>query len=187
MSELIVTEFVTLDGVMEAPGGEPGHPHTGWAASMGPDEAALKSQEVFDHDILLVGRVTYESFAGAWPDYEGEMADRMNSMPKYVVSNTLTDPEWNNTTVLEGDAMSAVRDLKARDEGSIIVAGSRTLVHALFEADLVDQVQLMVFPVSVGGGFGVFPQTRKKTAFTLTETKAFPSGIVWQVFRTSRD
>ena len=187
MSELIVTEFVTLDGVMEAPGGEPSHPHTGWAGSMGPDEAALKSQEVFDNDILLVGRVTYESFAGAWPDYEGEMADRMNSMPKYVVSSTLTDPAWTNTTVLDGDPMQAVADLKARDEGSILVAGSCTLVHSLFEADLVDQVQLMIFPVSIGGGLRLFPESRTKTSFTLTETQTFPSGVVWQIYRTSRD
>lgn len=182
MSELTVSEFVTLDGVMEAPGGEPSHPHTGWAAEMG-DAFPIKRQEVFDHDALLVGRVTYESFAGAWPGYEGDMADRMNSMPKYVVSNTLTDAEWNNTTVLAGDAVQAVTDLLATDVGSVLVVGSGTLVHALLEADLVDRLQLLIYPVTIGGGFRVFPDSTRKTSFTLTDTQTFPNSLTWQVFR----
>src|SRR5262245_53516209 len=136
MRTLVVSEFVTLDGVMEAPGGEPSHPHTGWVMDYeGEEQVAYKFQEVLDAETLLVGRVTYESFAGAWPTYEGAFADRMNSMAKAVVSNTLSDPAWNNTTVLSGDAPSAVRALKEGDGGPILVAGSGTLVHALLDHD----------------------------------------------------
>src|SRR5688500_16095188 len=104
MRKLIVSELVTLDGVMEAPGGEPSHPHTNWAGDlMGEAEIANRYRETLECDVLLIGRVTYESFAGAWPTYEGPFADRMNGMPKYVVSSTLTNPEWNNTTVISGD------------------------------------------------------------------------------------
>ena len=116
MSDLIVTEFVSLDGVMEAPGGEPTHPHTGWTIPYhGPEQIEYKFQEMLDAEVHLIGRVTYESFAGAWPTYEGPFADRMNSMPKVVVSSTLTDPAWNNTTVLAGRRWStASRALKER-------------------------------------------------------------------------
>src|SRR4249919_3836315 len=109
MRELIVTEFVSLDGVMEAPGGEPTHPHSGWTMAYEGDHLQYKFDELVPADTLLIGRVTYESFAGAWPDYEGEMADKMNGMAKVVVSSTLTDPEWNNTTVMTGDPVAGVR------------------------------------------------------------------------------
>ena len=113
MRQLFVTEFVTLDGVMEAPGGEPTHPFTNWVTDyFNPDIMAWKEQETMASDILLVGRTTYESFAGAWPTYEGPMAEKMNGMPKVVVSNTLTNPEWNNTTVMSGDLVDGVRQLK---------------------------------------------------------------------------
>lgn len=144
MRKLIVSEFVTLDGVMEAPGGEPTHPHTGWVGDFfGPEMEAYKFQEVVDADVLLVGRVTYESFAGAWPGYEGDFAVRMNGMRKVVMSTTLTDPEWNNTTVLEGDTVTGVAALKEEDGGPIVVGGSHTLVHTLLENDLVDELRLM--------------------------------------------
>ena len=122
MRSLIVSEFVTLDGVMEAPGGEPTHPHTGWVMDFeGPEQIAYKFDEVLAADILLIGRVTYESFAGAWPAYTGEFADRMNSMRKVVVSSTLTDPAWNNTEVLAGDAVAGVARLKDAGDGPILV------------------------------------------------------------------
>jgi dihydrofolate reductase len=174
---LIVTEFVTLDGVMEAPGGETTHPHTGWVSDSFDDEVgAYKQQEVFDADVHLLGRVTYESFAGAWPTYEGEMADRMNAMPKVVVSNTLRDPEWNNTTVLAGDAVGGVRALKEADGGPILVAGSATLVHTLLDNDLVDELRLMVFPVTIGEGLRVFSGTIRKSRWALADTRSFPAG-----------
>ena len=184
MRTLIVTEFVTLDGVMEAPGGEPTHPHSGWVSDYFGDEiGATKQQEVFDAEILLVGRVTYESFAGAWPTYEGEMADRMNSMPKVVVSTTLATPEWTNTRVLEGDAIEGVRALKAEDGGPILVAGSGTLVHALLDNDLVDELRLMVFPVTIGDGLRVFSRTRTKRPWTLASSEAFPLGVRVETYR----
>lgn len=177
MRSLFVTEFVTLDGVMEAPGGEPSHPHTNWVSDY-PDaeQQEWKLQETLASDTLLIGRITYESFAGAWPTYEGPFADKMNSMEKVVVSSTLTDPEWTNTTVLSGDIVAGVTELKAGDGGPIQVAGSCSLVHLLLDNDLVDELRLMVFPVSIGHGLRVFPETRKKTPWKLTATRSFPSG-----------
>jgi dihydrofolate reductase len=178
MRKLIVSEFVTLDGVMEAPGGEDGHPHTGWVVDyQGQEQIDHKRQEVFEVDVLLVGRITYESFAGAWPTYTGEFADRMNGMRKVVVSSTLTEPEWNNTTVLSGDPVEGVADLKAQDGGPILVAGSNTLVHTLLEHDLVDELRLMVFPVTVGSGMRVFPETTHKRRWAMTDTRTFASGV----------
>jgi dihydrofolate reductase len=184
MRKLIVTEFVTLDGVMEAPGGEPTHPHSGWVGDYFNDEiGAYKQQEVFDAEIHLLGRVTYESFAGAWPTYEGDMAVRMNSMPKVVVSNTLTDPEWTNTTVLSGDAVAGVRALKEQDGGPLLIAGSATLVHTMLDNDLVDELRLMVFPVTIGEGLRLFSGTVKKSPWTIAESTTFPGGVRVDAYR----
>ena len=178
MRTLIVSEYVTLDGVMEAPGGEPTHPYTGWVIDYeGEEQMAYKFKEVVDAETLLVGRVTYESFAGAWPDYKGEFADKMNSMPKVVVSNTLKNPEWNNTTVLEGDVVAGIRALKEQDGRPILVHGSTTLVHTLLDHDLVDMLRLMVFPVTIGPGSRVFPDTLKKSAWKQTDSFTFASGV----------
>src|SRR5918996_3815468 len=138
MRKVIVSEFVTLDGVMEAPGGEPGHPHSGWVFDfMGDEQLQYKLDEVLEAESLLIGRVTYESFAGAWSERSGEFADKMNAMPKHVVSTTLKDPEWHNTTVLDsGDATAQVRKLKGEFEGELQVAGSHRLVQELIAADL---------------------------------------------------
>lgn len=178
MSELIVSEFVTLDGVMEAPGGEPTHPYTGWVMDYaGPEQEVYKLQEVLDAEVLLIGRVTYESFAGAWPNYNGEFADKMNGMTKVVVSRTLTEPAWNNTTVLKGDVVEGVTELKAQNGGPIVVGGSKTLVQTLLDHDLVDELRLMVFPVTIGSGQRMFPETTKKTAWKLIDTQTFPSRV----------
>jgi dihydrofolate reductase len=184
MSRLIVTEFVTLDGVMEAPGGEPTHPHSGWVFDfMGPEQQEYKFNEVLEAGSQLVGRVTYESFAGAWPEREGPFADRMNSMPKYVVSTTLSEPlEWNNSTLIRGDVGVEVAKLKEQDEGPILVAGSATLVHSLIEHDLVDELRLMVFPVVIGGGKRPFPESQQRHAFKLTGTQAFDTGVTVQTY-----
>ena len=182
MRKLIVSEFVTLDGVIEAPGGEPSHPHTNWVSEyMGDEEGKYKSDEVFEAESLLLGRVTYESFAGAWPTYEGEMADRMNSMPKHVVSSTLMDPGWNST-VISGDVVAEIKQLKAGDGGPILVNGSGTLVHTLVDHDLVDEYRLMVFPVSIGGGLRLFPDSRKKTALRLTDSQSYPTGVALRIY-----
>jgi dihydrofolate reductase len=188
MRTLIVSEFVTMDGVMEAPGGEPTHPHSGWVFDYeDPEQIEYKLQEVLDAETLLVGRVTYESFAGAWPTYTGEFADKMNGMPKVVVSSTLTDPEWNNTTVLRGDPVKGVTELKAQDGGPILVGGSKTLVHTLLEHDLVDELRLMVFPVTVGSGLRVFPETTRKATWTSTDSHTFPAGQRVDTYHPVRD
>jgi dihydrofolate reductase len=185
MSKLIVTEFVTLDGVMEAPGGEPTHPHTGWVFDfMGPEQQEYKFNEVLEAESHLLGRVTYESFAGAWPEREGPFADKMNSMPKYVVSSTLRDPlEWNNSTLIKGDIAEEVTRLKERDGGPILVAGSATLVHTLIENDLVDELRLMVFPVMIGGGTRPFPESKQRKPFTLTDSRTFGSGVAINTYQ----
>ncbi len=179
MSKLIVTEFVTLDGVMEAPGGEPTHPHSGWVFDfISPEQEQYKLEEALEAEAHLLGRVTYESFAAAWPERSGEFADKINSMPKYVVSSTLEEPlEWNNSTLIGGDVADEVGKLKAREGGPILVAGSATLVHSLIENDLVDELRLMVFPVVVGGGKRPFPESRQKRAFRLAGTREFGSGV----------
>ncbi len=178
MRTLIVSEFVTLDGVMEAPGGEPTHPHSGWAIDyQGQEQMQYKFDEVMAGETLLIGRVTYESFAGAWPEREGPFADQMNAMEKVVVSSTLTSPEWHNTTVLTGDVVGGVTELKQREGGPILVAGSKTLVDTLLDHDLVDELRLMVFPVTIGAGLRMFSDTVKKTPWRLTDTVLFASGV----------
>jgi dihydrofolate reductase len=179
LSKLIVTEFVTLDGVMEAPGGEPTHPHTGWVFDfMSPEQERYKLDETLEAGSHLLGRVTYESFAGAWPQRRGEFADKINSMPKYVVSSTLEAPlDWSNSTLIQGDVGEQVRRLKEQDGGPILVAGSATLVHWLIDNDLVDELRLMVFPVIIGGGKRPFPESRQKKRFKLTDTRTFGSGV----------
>jgi dihydrofolate reductase len=176
---VVVTEFVSLDGVMEAPGGEEGYPHSGWVFQFqDPKQEAFKLNEVQEAEAHLLGRVTYEGFAAAWPSRKGEFADKMNAMPKYVASTTLSELEWENSTLLEGDAAQAVSKLKEQDAGDILVAGSRTLVHTLMEHDLVDEFRVMIFPVVLGSGRRLFPQTPDKTVLKLVDTKSFDSGVV---------
>lgn len=183
MRKIIVSEFVTLDGVMEAPGGEPGHPHSGWVIEfMSPEELKYKLDEVVEAEALLIGRVTYESFAQAWPNRTGEFADKMNAMPKHIVSTRLRDPTWNNSKVINGDVAGAVTRLKNQAGGPILVAGSRTLAQALMEHDLVDEYRLMIFPVVVGSGRRLFPETRRKTVLCLADTRRFSSGVVVQTY-----
>src|SRR3954454_12967431 len=166
MRELIVTEFVSLDGVMEAPGGEPGHPHSGWGFDfMSDEQQEWKLKETLEASALLLGRVTYEGFAAAWPERDGDFADKMNSMPKHVVSTTLEEPlEWSNSSLIE---LGAVQRLKQDEGGDILVAGSRTLVQALIEEDLVDEWRLMVFPVVLGSGRRLFPERADKLVLKL--------------------
>jgi dihydrofolate reductase len=183
MAKLIVSEFVTLDGVMEAPGGEEGHPHTGWVFDfVSPEQERYKLEEVMEAEALLLGRVTYEGFAAAWPERGGGFADKMNGMPKHVVSTTLEDPVWSNTSVLRD--VKDVAGLKEKDGGPLLVAGSRTLVHSLMEHALVDEYRLMVFPVVLGSGARLFPETPDKTALRLVDTQTFDSGVVVQTYQS---
>ena len=184
-ARIVVTEFVSLDGVMEAPGGEPGFKYPNWTFEFerGDDGNQFKLDETMQADALLIGRRTYESFAGAWPEREGEFADKFNSMPKFVVSTTLTDPDWNNTTVLSsGDATADVRKLKEDFDGELQVPGSHRLVQELIESDLVDQVNLMVFPVILGTGKKVFNETSDRRNLKLKDSKVVGDGIVVLVY-----
>jgi dihydrofolate reductase len=173
MRRLMVSEFVTIDGVAEAPGGEPGHPHTGWVFPYhGPELEHYKAQEVAEAGSLLLGRVTYEGFAEAWPPRSGEIADRLNTMPKHVVSTTIDGPlAWNNATLLHDDLITVISELKQGEGGPILVHGSMTLAQGLLEAELVDDLRLMVFPVVVGGGRSIFPAGYHMSSFTLTSTE----------------
>jgi dihydrofolate reductase len=193
MGRIVVTEFVSLDGVMQAPGGEK-FKYEGWSFDFdrGDDGEKFKADEVFDAEAQLLGRVTYESFAGAWPRYASEadrdteegaqmgaFADRMNSMPKYVVSSTLKDPEWTNCTVIDGDVPKEVAKLKDQIDGDILIAGSRTLVQDLLEHDMVDEIRMMVFPVVLGVGDKLFDEFSDKTAWKLGEVKPVgPDGVL---------
>ncbi|MGZ4200773.1 MAG: dihydrofolate reductase family protein, partial [Thermoleophilaceae bacterium] len=155
MAKIVVSQFVTLDGVIEDPGGSEGHPRGGWAFQYerGPAGDQFKLDEVMASDALLLGRTTYEGFAAAWPSREGDFADKFNGMRKYVVSSTLADPDWNNTTVIAPAELAArVAELKAQDGGDVLVNGSAQLVRTLMDHDLVDEYRLMVFPVVLGEG-----------------------------------
>ncbi len=179
MGTITVTEFVSMDGVMQAPGGED-FKYEGWTFEFdrGEDGEKFKASEIFDAEAQLIGRVTYESFADAWPKYEeeweGEMkefAAQFNKMPKYLVSSTITDPEWNNTTVIDGsgDVPKQVAKLKDEIDGDILVSGSRRLVQELLENDLVDRIRLMVFPVVLGTGDKVFDDFSDRSTWKLNE------------------
>ena len=188
MGKLVVTEFVSLDGVMQAPGGED-FKYPGWSFEFdrGEDGNQFKLDETLETEVLLIGRVTYESFADAWPKREGEFADKFNTMPKYVVSSKLEDPEWNNTTVIRGNVVDEVSSLKERTDGIVQVPGSRRLVQELIENDLVDELHLMVFPVVLGTGHRMFGEASEKTDWRLTEAKPVgPDGVLVLIYERVR-
>jgi len=183
MGKLIVSEFVSLNGVMEAPGGEHGYEHTGWVFAAGQDEGQgnFKLEETLGSDCLLLGRKTYEGFAEAWPKRSGEFADKFNQMPKYVVSTTLAEPlEWNNSHLLSGDPIEEVRKLKESSDGVIMVHGSGTLVQSLIENDLIDEYRIMTFPVILGAnGKRWFDESFPgKLELKLVDTQVFGNGVV---------
>jgi dihydrofolate reductase len=175
MGRIVVTEFISLDGVIEDPGGAEDFKHGGWtfAFNTGDEGEGFKLEETLGADALLLGRVTYDGFAAAWPTMEGtgEFGEKMNGMPKYVVSSTLSNPGWNNSTVLGGDAAEAVAKLKRDVDGVILVAGSAQLAQTLLEHDLVDEIRLMVFPVVLGAGKRLFGETSDKKPLRLAESR----------------
>ncbi|HET7507795.1 MAG TPA: dihydrofolate reductase family protein [Solirubrobacterales bacterium] len=181
MGKIIVTEFISLDGVVEDPGGAEDYRHGGWTFEFerGADGDKFKLEELQEAEAQLLGRVTYEGFAAAWPKMEDEagFATKMNEMPKYVVSSTLERADWQNTTILSGDPAESIRTLKEQVDGVILVAGSVTLVHSLIESDLVDELRLMVFPVLLGQGKRLFPEGEKKHRLELAESKTVGDGI----------
>ena len=176
MRRVVVTEFISVDGVIEAPGGGEPFERGGWAFDFdrGDEGNKFKHDELMEADAQLLGRKTYEGFAAAWPnrpDDEAGFTQRMNSMTKYVVSNTLENPSWQNTTVLNGDAADAVRKLKEDGDGTVLIAGSAQLVQALTDAGLVDEYRLMVFPLVIGAGKRLWGDTGAPAALNLVESK----------------
>jgi dihydrofolate reductase len=185
MGKIVVTEFVSLDGVMEDPGGSQNFKYGGWSFEFnrGDDGDQFKLDEARAAEALLLGRVTYEGFAAAWPSREGEFADKFNSMPKYVVSATLKDPEWTNSTVIAGDVPAEVRRVKDAVDGELQVHGSCRLVQTLIEHDLVDELHLMVFPVILGSGKRLFGDTSDKKALRLAESRTVGDGVGTLVYQ----
>jgi dihydrofolate reductase len=188
MGRLVVTEFVSVDGVFEDPGGAEGYEHGGWTFEYdrGEEGNRFKLDELLEAEVQLLGRKTYEGFAAAWPSREGPFADKLNSDPKVVVSSTLTNPEWQNTTVLSGDVVAEIARLKDETNGVILVAGSGTLVGTLLAADLVDELRLMVFPTILGRGRRLFPDGIDRLKLTLVESRTVcPNGVQIQIYRRS--
>jgi dihydrofolate reductase len=185
VSKIVVSQFVTLDGVFEDPGGSEDHEQGGWALQIarGPEGDKFKLDEVMSSGALLLGRMTYEGFAAAWPSREGEFADKFNTMPKYVVSTTLGEPTWNNTTVIEDDVAGEVAKLKAQEGGDILVNGSGQLVKTLMDHDLVDEYRLMVFPIVLGSGKRAFADGVGMKKLRLAEaTPVGPEGVVILIY-----
>jgi dihydrofolate reductase len=173
---------------MEDPGGAEDFKHGGWTFEIDRGEGdKFKLEETENTDALLLGRVTYEGFAEAWPSREGEFADKFNNMPKYVVSSTLDKPEWNNTTVLKGHVADEVATLKQQYDGDIVVHGSAQLAQTLLEHDLVDELRLMVFPVVLGGGKRIFADTGQKKRLKLVDSKMVGDGVAILTYERTGD
>jgi dihydrofolate reductase len=189
MGRIVVTEFMSLDGVVEDPGGAEDFKYGGWSFEFarGEEGDKFKLDEALDSEALLLGRVTYEGFAAAWPSRDGEFADKFNDMPKYVVSSTLEDPEWNNSTVLTGDVTEEVSKLKQAQDGDIVVHGSAQLVQTLLERDLVDELRLMVFPVVLGRGKRLFGDTSDKKGLRLADSKTVGDGVAILIYEPAAD
>jgi dihydrofolate reductase len=181
MGKIVVTEFVSLDGVIEAPGGGEDYKHAGWTFEIdrGEEGDKFKLDELVEAEAQLLGRVTYEGFAAAWPTIEdgAGFAEKMNSMPKYVVSSTLREASWNNSTILDGELADEVAKLHREIDGVILVAGSAQLVQGLLERDLVDELRLMVFPVVLGEGKRLFGDVSAKKPLNLVDSKTLGDGI----------
>jgi dihydrofolate reductase len=190
MGKIVVSEFVSLDGVMEDPGGAEGFKHGGWTFQFSsPEQEQWKAEELFRADALLLGRRTYQGFAAAWPTMPGTGAygEGMNSLPKYVVSTTLTDTNMTwNASLLQSDFAAALPKVKQEISQDILIFGSVQLVHALSAQDLVDEYRLMVFPVALGSGKRLFPERSEKLPLRLVESKPFASGVVVLTYQPSR-
>jgi len=189
VGKIVVTEFVSVDGVMEDPGGAEDFDRGGWAFQFdrGDEGDKFKLDEVLEADAHLLGRRTYQGFAAAWPSRGGEFADKINSMPKYVVSRTLDEADWTNSTLITDDVAEAVAKLKQDLDGVILVAGSAQLVQTLIENDLVDEFRLMVFPLVIGSGKRLFKDTTQATALRLVDAKSVGSdGVMILTYEPAR-
>ena len=189
MGKIVVSENVTLDGVIQDPAGDEGFRAGGWVGLIGnsPRLAKLALEEALAAGAFLLGRRSYEWLAARWPSRSGELADRLNSLTKYVVSATLEHPAWNNSTVLKGDVLNEVSTLKQQIDGDIVIAGSFQLVHTLIEHDLVDELRLKIFPVALGAGERLFGQTRDKKPLRLLDSQTLEGGIAYLTYQPFRD
>jgi dihydrofolate reductase len=187
MGRIVVTEFISLDGVIESPGPVGDFKYAGWtfAFDRGEEGNQFKVNEVFEAEAQLLGRVTYEDFAAAWPNMEGmgEFGERMNNMPKYVFSSTLETASWNNSTILRGDFAEEIGKLKRDLDGDILVAGSAQLVQGLLEHGLADEIRLMVFPIILGSGKRLFADIPDKTTVKLTDSKMVGDGVAINTYQ----
>jgi dihydrofolate reductase len=190
MGELVVTEFITLDGVIEDPGGSEGGPNAGWSMGFPTDDGMqFKFEELRAADVQLLGRITYQGFAAAWPAMEeatGDFGKKMNDMPKVVVSTTLTEANWRNTTIVSTDVAAAVRRLKEQYAGNVLVAGSAKLVEFLRVNDLVDEYRLMVYPIVLGQGKRLFTDPSVVTRLQLAETRTAGPDVPLHIYRPAR-
>ena len=189
MGKIVISENVSLDGVIQDPAGVEGFRLGGWffETDHGEDGARYTLDKTLGTEALLLGRRSYEFFAARWPSRGGELADKMNSLPKYVVSSTLEDPDWNNATVLRGEVVDEVSKLAQELDGEIVVLGSSQLVRTLIEHDLVDELRLMVFPVVLGAGARLFGETSDKKPMRLVDTQTVGDGIAILTYETVRD
>lgn len=186
MGKIVISENVSLDGVVQDPTGEEGFRHGGWFGQVGDKDRAewaeIESAEALGTEALLLGRRSYEWFAARWPSRSGAWADRLNSLPKYVVSSTLEDPGWTNSTVLEGEVVSEVSKLKRELDGDIVVYASSRLVRTLMEHDLADELRLMVYPVVLGAGERLFGGTGGKKPLRLLSTRTIGDGLAYLTY-----
>jgi dihydrofolate reductase len=191
MGKIIISENVSLDGVIQDPAGDEGFRHGGWVGRGGDrgreDAAKVLLDEALGTEAMLLGRRSYEFLAVRWPSRTGALADRLNSKPKYVVSSTLQDPAWNNSTVLRGDVVSEVSKLKQQLAGDIVVAASFQLVHTLIEHDLADELRLMIYPVVLGAGERLFGETSDKKPMRLINTRAVGNDLAYLTYERVRD
>jgi dihydrofolate reductase len=191
MGKIVVSENVTLDGVIEDPAGDEGFRHGGWVGRIGGrgrDEAAgVALEEALGTEAMLLGRRSYEFLAARWPSRTGALADRLNSKAKYVVSATLRDPAWNNTTVLRGDVVNEVSTLKQQLAGDIVIAASFQLVHTLLEHDLADELRLMIYPVVLGAGRRLFGETSDNKPMRLVGNKTVAGDLAYLTYQLVRD
>jgi dihydrofolate reductase len=191
MGKIVISENVTLDGVVQDPTGEEGFKHGGWFLQVGSNDRDGFSKAALDEalgaEALLLGRRSYEFLATRWPSRTGELADRLNSMPKYVVSSTLEDPDWNNSTVMKGDAVNEISKLKQELNGEIVVPASRQLVHTLIENDLVDELRLMVYPFVLGVGERLFGEISDKLPLHLVDARTVGDGLAYVTYEVVRE
>ena len=188
MGKIVISENVSLDGVIQDPAGDEGFRHGGWVGRIAalPEVAKVALDEALGAEALLLGRRSYKWLAARWPSRSGELADRLNSLPKYVVSSTLADPDWNNSTVLKGDVVAEVAKLKDDLEGEIVVPASFQLVHTLIDHDHVDELRLKIFPVVLGAGERLFGETSDKKAMRVVDSQTVEGDVVFLTYEVVR-